>query len=196
MSESPWGHSITPPPVEAAELAAMAVDAVRHRFGVDLDLTSDTLPFLDQLTIEQRQAPGGVRQLFASAAGAYLGETLRRTFGGIWHLGDGPRDPMTWTVRFLSCPLAIRPVALGLEIFLRKAPEEPALVVAPRWSDALEGALSSAAPVGEDEYFSFCGRYDALHLVVDVLTNIEQMSARQEKRPPKLYGADDPADLI
>jgi len=196
MSDSPWGLSITPPPVEAAELAAMVVDAVRHRFGMELDLTSDTLPFLDQLTLEQRKAPGGVRQLFASAAGAYLGETLRRKFGGIWHLGEAKSDPVDWTVRFMSCPLAIRPVALGLEIFIRKPPEEPVLIVAPKWIDALEGALASATPVDEDEYYSFCGRFDALHLVVDVLTEIERMAARQEKRPPKLYGAHDPADLI
>ncbi|MBU1068348.1 hypothetical protein KJ975_02165 [Myxococcota bacterium] len=196
MSESPWGLSITPPPVEAAELAAMVVDAVRHRFGVEMDLTSDTLPFLDQLAIEHRKAPGGVKQLFASAAGAYLGETLRRTFGGIWHLPDPKSDPIDWTVRFLSCPMAIRPIALGHEIFSHKAPEEPILIVAPKLVDALENALSAASPVGEEEYYSFSGRFDALHLVVDVLSEIERMAARQAKRPPKLYGPEDPANLI
>ncbi len=109
MSESPWGQSITPPPIEVAELAAMVVDAVRHRFGIELDLTSDTLPFLDQLITEQRRAPGGVRQLLAFSAGAYLGETLRRTFGGLWHLDGGSSDPAGWSIRLFPCPLAILP---------------------------------------------------------------------------------------
>jgi hypothetical protein len=196
MSEAPWGQAFTPPPLEVAELAAVAVDAVRHRFGVELDLSSDTLPFLDQLITEHRQAPGGVRHLLASAAGAYLGETLRRTFGGLWHLEDSPGEPVGWTVRFLSCPLALRPVVLGLEIIARAPDEEPSLIVAPRVADALEGALAAAAPVSENEYYSFCGRFDALHLVVDVLSELERLAARQENRPPRMYGDRDPANLI
>jgi len=196
MSESPWGQSITPPPLEVAELAAMVVDAVRHRFGIELDLTSDTLPFLDQLITELRRAPGGVRQLLAFSAGTYLGETLRRTFGGLWHLDGGPTDPYAWSVRLFPCPLAVLPLALGLELVSREAPVEPVLIVPPRQLDALEGALSAAAPVSEEEYFSFCGRFDALHLVVDVLSELERLTAHQEGRPPKVYGTEDPAVLI
>jgi hypothetical protein len=169
---------------------------VRHLYGVELDLTSDTLPFLDQLIRERQRDPGGVRHLLAMAAGVYLGEVLRRAFGGLWHTADLPADPDAWTVRLLSCPLAIRPAMIGLEIGSRSILEKPSLIVPPRQFDALEGALGSAAPVSEEEYFSFCGRYDALHLVVDVLTELERLTARQDNRPPRLYGAENPADLI
>lgn len=193
---SPWGNSFSPPPIEVAELAAIVVDAVRHRFGVEMDLTSETLPFLDELVRENRTAPGGVKQLFAYAAGVYLGETLRRAFGGIWDLADNPQNPENWSVRFLSCPLALSAPQLGIEILTESMPDEPALKVAPAFFDPLEKALQQAAPLGREEYFSFCGRYDALHLVVDVLTETERMLAEREKRAPRWFGYEDPSNIV
>ncbi len=193
---SPWGNSFSPPPVEVAELAAVVVDVARHRYGVSLDLTSETLPFLDELARENRLAPGGVKRLFALAAGAYLGETLRRAFGGIWDLGGTPQNPENWSVRFLSCPLALRAPQLGEEILAQSMPEESALVVSPAFLEMLEAVLSQAAPLREEEYFSFCGRYDALHLVVDVLTEAERRLAEREKRAPRWFGHEDPANVV
>lgn len=197
MSDSsPWGNSFSPPPLEVAELAAVVVDAVRHRFGVDLDLTSETLPFLDELMRENRSAPGGVKQLFAYSAGAYLGETLRRAFGGIWDLAGEPKNPENWSVRFLSCPLALRAPQVGVEILTESMPEEPSLVVSPSFLEILEKALSQAAPLRVEEYFSFCGRYDAMHLAIDVLTETERLMAENEKRAPRWFGYEDPARLV
>ncbi len=195
MTENPWGLSLTPPPLEVAELAAVAVDAVRNACGMTLDLTSDTLPFLDHLVRENRKLPTGVRPLLHGATGACLGETCRRTFGGIWHLPDP--DPLHWSVRFFSCPLAIFPVVMGVEIFRKKLPESspPTVVVSPSMVDVLENALAQATPVTLEEYYSFCGRFDAIHLMVDFLTELEHLQAREQKLAPRVFGVTDPADL-
>ena len=75
----------TAPPAAVAELYASFLRFAASKYRVPLDFTEDTLPIVDQY-VKDARAEITIRpetlNLVAASIGAYLGEVVRRRFGG------------------------------------------------------------------------------------------------------------------
>lgn len=179
-------------PLKIRDNIAMTLDSVKVACGFDLELSSDTLSVLDHYIKSVNQTGDDFKDLVAVTTGSYFGEVLRRAFGGEWYI-DSQVTPDLWQVRFHSCPFAVNPVAAAFEIIFRDD-SGSSIVVNPLRQEALGQMLDNVHQVSEDEYYSFAGRMDAIHLCIDFLTEIEHLivgdsGTRQE------FGFADPTDV-
>src|SRR5580692_3082379 len=105
----PGPEASAPAPPQVAELAAACVRFVRARYGATLDFEPDTLSFVDHWVREARtelKERPELAELVQSAAGAYLGEVIRREFGAFGPSGacssppsSAPSTPSAWRAR-------------------------------------------------------------------------------------------------
>jgi hypothetical protein len=162
-----------PAPAEVAELAAACVRFVGTRYGVALDFHSETLSFVDQWVrdarAEVRQRPEAV-DLVQGAAGAYLGEVIRRTFGGSWIAGRERPHP-DWRLCLTTVYCAFNPIGMAREALVH----EPAdgfgahFELDPAEREAVEARLDALPAVEDDEYYAPSTRFDVVSIVVDAL---------------------------
>jgi hypothetical protein len=118
---------LAPPPQAIQDLAEACVRFVERAVGVKLDYEPETLPLLDHY-IEQgrkaaRERPETV-PLIAQAAGAYIGEVVRRRHKGWWRTED-KGDPSAWRVELENVYLVLRPVELVMRALRRPDPPPP-----------------------------------------------------------------------
>jgi hypothetical protein len=167
----PGPEAGVPAPPEVAELAAACVRFVRARFGVTLDYEPDTLSFVDHWVREARtelkERPELV-ELVQSAAGAYLGEVIRRDFGAFW-IALGERAD--WRLLLSTVFCAFNPIGMAREALLLDEAEgwHAHFELDPGEKDAIEGRLAALPSVRKDEYFAPSTRYDVVSIVVDAL---------------------------
>jgi hypothetical protein len=154
-----------------AELAAACVRFVAARYGVTLDFSPETLSFVDQwlrdARDEVRRRPEAA-EVVQAAAGAYLGEVVRRAFGGYW-LSDG--DHRDWRVRLSTVYCAFNPIGMSREALLLEAAEgwHAELELDPGEREVVAQRLASLPTVEDDEYYAPSTRYDVLCILVDIL---------------------------
>jgi len=101
------------PPTAIADLAASCVSYVKHGVGFTLDFEPETLPVLDHYVELARKAANERTEtapLVAQAIGAYLGEVVRRKYGGFWRIED---DPRSFRVELEPVYLVLRPIELA-----------------------------------------------------------------------------------
>ncbi len=164
------------------ELCAACDRFVQSKYGVPLDFTGDTLPLIDQYVRDAR-AEVAVKpaafDLVAQAIGGYLGEVMRRTFGGEWFVDGEPRQ---YRLYFTRVKLSTNPLGLAREA-LRDGEEDeyPAtFVVDPKYRDFVEAQLKEAPPVSADEFYLPSTRFDTCQVIVDLL--IAKMDADGAER--------------
>lgn len=82
---------------ELQEDAQLVIDVLSENESVDLDFSADSVAWLDTY-IERRRDRLDERDksLLQEKFGAYLGESIRRNYGGRWVKGSGDR----WTIVF------------------------------------------------------------------------------------------------
>ncbi len=175
------------------EHASVAIDAVYNSLSLELDLTSDTISILDYYISTVGQVDGSIVYLLSSAMGAYFGELMRRTLGGVWVIPSA-EEPMDWELRFTSCPMSIFPVAISAEVLAKETSEEidASFCVAPSRLHLLEEMLERSVAVTEREYYSFAGRIDAIELSVDFLSHVEKTLAEKKREAPTIFGSENP----
>jgi hypothetical protein len=121
------GHRLpsSPSPAVVLEHAASCVRFVLVAFKLELDFTRETLPLLDHYL---EQARGSVRErpetlpLVASAAGAYLGEVVRRLHPCWWRADS--HNSLEWRLEFRDVHLCFHPVQIFYSA-LTRPPESP-----------------------------------------------------------------------
>jgi hypothetical protein len=160
-----------PPPPAVAELAAACVRFVATKYKVPLDFEPETLSLLDQYVRDGRaelaSKPEAI-DLLQGTIGAYLGETMRRAFGGTWFC-DGDHDG--WRLDFTYVYLTFNPIGMAREALM--------LGTADGWhahleADAgereiLEQRLATLGEIDEDEYYAPTTRFDVVEIAVDTL---------------------------
>lgn len=164
---------LTAAPAAVAELAASCARFVHAKYRVPLDGTSDTLSLLDQYVRDARadilEKPETLELLEASI-GAYLGEVMRRAFGGSW-FATGDYDG--WRVDMSRVFLTFNPVGMAREaLTLAEADGWHAhLEMDDAYKEDVNRRLEALAPAGvdEDEYFAPSTRFDVVSLAVDAL---------------------------
>ncbi len=159
------------PPRAVAELAAACVRFVATRYGATLDFSPETLSLLDHwlgdARAEAKQRPE-VTDVVQSAAGAYLGEVIRRQFGAEW-FSEG--ESSGWRLFMTTVYCAFNPIGMAREALLLEPAEgwHAHLELDPGERDAVEARLEALPATPEEEYYLPTTRFDVLCIVVDAL---------------------------
>lgn len=163
--------SVGPPPTQVSDLAAACIRFVAARYGATLDYAPDTLSFVDQWLRDARaeivRRPEAV-EIVQSAAGAYLGEVIRRSFGGEW-VANGPLAD--WRLCLSSVYCAFNPIGMAREA-LSLEPEEgwhAHFDLDPGERDAIEQRLQALPEVSPADYYAPTTRFDVVEILVHAL---------------------------
>jgi hypothetical protein len=171
LEHEPEPDAVADPPAVVAELAAACVRFVATRYGIRLDFMPETLSVLDQWVRDARdelkERPELV-ELVQSSAGGYLGEVVRRTFGGNW-ITEG--DHAGWRLCMSTVFCAFNPVGLVREALMLGEAEgwHAHFELDPGEKELIEARLAALPEVGEDEYYAPSTRFDVVNIVVDAL---------------------------
>ena len=165
-------------PAHIQELADGCVRFVATRYGATLDFTSDTLSLLDQWARDARSEAAerpDVARIVETAGGAYLGEVIRRAFGGYWRICDDEAD---WRLLLSAAYCSFNPVAMVREaIWLKPADGWHGHVeVDPADREAIEARLAALPEVADDEFYAPSTRFDVVELVVHALCAAQSSS--------------------
>jgi hypothetical protein len=161
----------TPPPANVAELAAACVRFVATRYNAALDFTPETLSFVDHWLREARadlaERPEAA-QLVQAAAGAYLGEVIRRTFGGFWDV-EGPHGDWRLMLERVYC--AFNPIGMAREALLLETAEgwHAHFELDPGEAEAMEQRLAALPPASDEEYYAPSTRFDVVSILFEAL---------------------------
>jgi hypothetical protein len=187
----PDPDALAEPPPRVSELAAACVRFVATRYGTMLDFAPDTLSLVDQWVrdarVELRTRPEAV-DLMQSAAGAYLGEVIRRTYGGRW-FADG--DHAGWRLYLSTVYCAFNPLGMVREALLGEEAEgwHAHFELDPGEREAIEARLAALPEVDEDEYYAPSTRFDVVSIVVERLREGMRASGLADVRfTPDDYG--------
>jgi hypothetical protein len=158
-------------PENVAELAASCARFVHAKYGVPLDGTSDTLSLLDQYVRDARaelKEEDPKLDLLSATIGAYLGEVLRRAFGGNWFAAG---DYGGWRLDMTRVYLTFNPLGMAREALTRRPAEgwHAHLEMDDAEKDEVERRLEALPAVDDDEFYLPSTRYDVVALAVEAL---------------------------
>jgi hypothetical protein len=160
-----------PPPANVAELAAACVRFVATRYGAALDFAPETLSFLDHWLREARadviDRPEAM-ELVQAAGGAYLGEVIRRAFGGFWR-AEGPHAD--WRLQFERVYCAFNPMGMAREALLLEPAEgwHAHFELDPAEAEGMQQRLAALPPATDEEYYAPSTRFDVVSILFEAL---------------------------
>ena len=183
------------------------VAVVQSSTGQRLDLTPETLPFLDyygqiyRISRDKKflndKAGENLSLLLAPMGGAYFGQVLCAKYACRWHAPF--QSYGEWRIQFEQCFLYFNPVAVAMEVFNQKEMKgwPAAFRTRPEDEAWLCSILDELGGVTVEDYFTFSVRWEILDTVVARLETAEIM----ERGPGncdslKLYGDADYASFI
>jgi hypothetical protein len=154
------------------DLAEACVRFVERKLKVKLDYEPETLPLLDHYLAEARGAAGERPEagaLVAHAAGAYLGEVVRRRYPSWWR-ADGD-DPGAWRIELETVYLSFSPVELVADALHREGDAEASerLELEEEDRQAVADRLAELPPVDEDEFYAPSTRLEVIDIAVDAI---------------------------
>ena len=160
-----------PIPAEVADLAAACVRFVATRYGVTLDFEPETLSFVDQWLREARaevNTRAEATELVQAAAGAYLGEVIRRAFGAEWAVAE---DHAGWRLYLSTVYCAFNPIGMAREALLLGSAEgwHAHFELDPAQRGGIEQRLEALPAVEDGEYYAPSTRFDVVHILVEAL---------------------------
>jgi hypothetical protein len=171
LALAPDPDAIADPPAEVAELAAACIRFTTARYGVMPDFTPETLSLVDQWLRDARreieERPETV-QLVQAAAGAYLGEVVRRAFGARWITGE---DHAGWRLCLSTVYCAFNPIGMAREALMLDTAEgwHAHFELDPGERDLIEARLAAMPEVADEDYYAPSTRFDVVNIVVDAL---------------------------
>ncbi|MFO0550871.1 MAG: hypothetical protein U0271_20950 [Polyangiaceae bacterium] len=177
-------------PLEVAELAEACVRFVERKLHTKLDFTVETLPLLDHYLLDARtlaqspkagaKDPDAPLELVVRAAGAYLGEVIRRRHACWWRL-DAPRSASERAsvasgdesrLEFHRLELVVYPAALVLDTLYATDATEHAMSGF-ELDDAdralVEARLENIPAVALEEFVRPSTRVEVLDIIVDAV---------------------------
>jgi hypothetical protein len=166
--------ALEPAPLAVMHLASACIRYVATRYGVELDFTPETLSFVDQWVRDARaelQRRPEAADLVQGTAGAYLGEVIRRTFGGTWILPGDEGDHAGWRLGLATVYCAFNPIGMVREA-VTLAPADgwhAHFELDPGEQEEIEQRLAALPPVDDEEYYAPSTRFDVVWIMVDAL---------------------------
>jgi hypothetical protein len=170
LEPSPDPRDAPPPPV-VAELAAACVRFVAAKYKVPLDFEPETLSLVDQYVRDGRgelSAKPETLDILQASIGAYLGETMRRAFGGNWFC-EGDHDG--WRLDFTFVYLTFNPIGMAREALTLAAADgwHGHLETDEGEREMLDERLRAMGEIDEEEYYLPTTRFDVVEVAVDTL---------------------------
>ncbi|CAN5453896.1 hypothetical protein BH09MYX1_BH09MYX1_48650 [soil metagenome] len=162
---------IAAPPSNVAELYASFLRFAAQKYKVPLDFEEETLPIVDQYVRDAR-AEITVRpeslMLVAASIGAYLGEVVRRRYGGYW-VADGEHEG--YRVLLSRVHVSFNPIGMALESLTgTEATGWGAhFELDPGEREVVNARLEVIPPVDEDQYYLPSTRMEVLSVVYETL---------------------------
>ena len=167
-------------PTEIVDLAASCVRFVQRSTGVALDGTPETLPLLDHYLRTGASAAASreeARDVVVLAAGAYVGEIVRRAHASWWRLDDGIGEAR---IELRDVFLAFSPMQMvrdALDAYAAPPDEaegdRDADAAAFELDDAdrpdVEARLAELPAVTREEYYAPSTRVEVLDIAVDAI---------------------------
>jgi hypothetical protein len=155
-----------------------AVDFVQRSVGMVLDGSDESLAVLDHYVAQVPRDKPEIVVLVAPAVGAYLGEVVRRRFGGEWRLDGEPAD---WRLSLEGGALTFAPVGMAAAAVCRAEVDgyDAEMALDPAHREDIEAALERAAPVTEEYFYSLTGRFETIQHVLDLLAGLRARSRSQ-----------------
>ena len=169
---APGERRVDPAPEKVRDLAEACVRFVQRSLKVELDYEPETLPLLDHYLNGAREAAGqrpAAGVLVAHAAGAYLGEVVRRRYPSWWRL-DGD-DPGAWRIELEPVYLSFSPVQLVADALYREGDLEASerLELEEEDRQAVAARLAELPPVDEDEFYAPSTRLEVIDIAVEAI---------------------------
>jgi catechol 2,3-dioxygenase-like lactoylglutathione lyase family enzyme len=170
--EGAGGSGSPPAPEKVRDLAEACVRFVERSLGVKLDYEPETLPLLDHYLAAARAAAGErpeAGMLVAHAAGAYLGEVVRRRYPSWWRAEAD--DPLAWRIELETVYLSFSPVELMADALHRRGDAEASegLTLEDEDRQAIAERLAELGPVAEDEFYAPSTRLEVIDIAVDAI---------------------------
>jgi Family of unknown function (DUF6278) len=171
LALEPLDEPVAPPPEAIAELCAACVRFVTSKYGVPLDFAPDTLSLVDQYIVEARDQIATrpeTLEIVQAAAGAYLGEVIRQTFGGAW-FAEGEHDG--WRLDMARVYLTFNPLGMMREALLLEPQDgwHAHLETDPAEKAELEQRLAALPVVEDTEYYAPTTRFDIVTIAHEAL---------------------------
>jgi len=161
------------------DLTVACVTSTKNATGLELDLTPDTLPFLDHYAALVDSPRHEVVSLLAPMCGAYFGELIRRQLDdGRWSVDAD--DYAQWRLQFEACSLQFNPIGIALEVLLGQDAADwgAHLQTAPEDRSRVERALEIFGDVRDRDYYTFSVRFEAIEQAYrSLLNNPEEMGS-------------------
>ncbi|HXX69564.1 MAG TPA: hypothetical protein VEK07_20435 [Polyangiaceae bacterium] len=172
LPDDPEPETLDPPPQVVADLSSACVRFVAARYGVTLDFSPDTLSLVDQWIRDASAERGGraeLTELVQAAAGAYLGEVIRRAFGGTWLTSAG--EMADWKLCLSTVYCAFNPIGMAREAILLEEAEgwHTHFEVDPAERETVEQRLAALPEVRDDEFYAPSTRFDVVEILVEAL---------------------------
>lgn len=178
---------LPPPPAEVQELADACIAYVERTTGMRLDYAMETLPILDHYLRERRVEVVGKSELVevtAAAAGAYIGEVIRRKVPLVWFAPPG--EYRRWRIELERAFLSVNPIGIAVEAVVLHPAEGWGAHFRMRPEDERRAAaaLEILPQVSEDEFYAPSSRVEVLEIIIDAI-------ASGFSDEPRKYGPDD-----
>jgi hypothetical protein len=194
-----------PPPAAVLDLAEACIRYVERAVGVKLDFTVETLPLLDHYVAGARDVLSGratpVRaagatpdpgaenvDLVAQAAGAYLGEVIRRRYPCWWRVGG---DGVDHRLEFYRLYLVVQPITLIHEALVLDAEkgvqELGGLDMDEDDKEAATARLAELPEVPFEEFVAPSTRVEVLDIVIDAVRVLHMQAGRPLALEPSDY---------
>ncbi|MCA9597559.1 MAG: hypothetical protein KC776_29800 [Myxococcales bacterium] len=190
--ESEALEQLSPPPDPLPELAASCIDYVRGAVGVELDLTSDTLPVLDHYLEGAREAARErpeLLDLLSRAVGAYFGEVVRRSFAAYWIVPSD--DAFEWRIAFRRVYLAFNPVGAAYDSLTSTSEHEgpsSEMSLLREEQEAVAARLAALPEVREDDYYRLSTRFEVIQIAFAALrSEMERAGVEATEYEPEDY---------
>jgi hypothetical protein len=165
-------ETLEPPPQDVADLSLACVRFVAVRYGVTLDFSPDTLSLVDQWIRDasvERKGRAELTELVQSTAGAYLGEVIRRAFGGTWVSGEAPMAD--WKLCLTEVYCAFNPIGMAREALLLEEAEgwHAHFELDPAEREGALERLAALPGVRDRDFYAPSTRFDVVEILVDAL---------------------------
>ena len=193
------------PSDQLAELRRAACDYVQRATGCALNGSEESLAFVDHYLDLLRHDPPqqtDALRLVAYALGVYLGDLAIARFGGRWlalprtsdeDTSDPALSPLAWRVDLDAVPLRFDPIGMAAAALSRLDPtsasdeaEDDGISLRPggrTLQTALAEALARTAPVSDEYFYSFTGRFETLSHIVDLVLDLQQQRESSTAEP-------------
>jgi hypothetical protein len=160
-------------PAQIVDLSSNLADFVDKALGIRPDFSPETLSLVDHYATEARKhltTRPELSDLTSQALGAYFGEVVRRSEGGLWIIPSP--NFHDWRLCGSTAFVSINAIGVGYDALYGSTDHHgpsSAFKVAPEAQSAVTDRLERLPAVPDTEYFTLCTRLEVMQVVMEAV---------------------------